>query len=88
MVIAAAYMIAIVITAVGVIGAVYLMHLISRSPRARARFRRRAFALAAGLYGARRELGYRLRRIAGSTARTRVVARRQADHIPVESAGR
>lgn len=62
-----ATMIGIVITAGGVLGAVYLMHVIAGSPRLRARFRRRAFALVAGLYGIRRQLGYRLQRAAAAT---------------------
>lgn len=93
-------MIAIVLTAVAVLGAAYATHLIARSPRFRARIRRWGFALAASLYSARRELGCRLRRMAGATARRvgPIVNRgRSADvgvgtdraaHVPVESAGR
>jgi len=62
-------MIGIVLTAAGVLGAVYLMHQFARSPRMRARVRRRAFAVVADLYGVRRQLGYRFERAAASSNR-------------------
>ena len=80
MVVVVVTMIGIVLTAVGVLGAVYTGHLIARSPRFRARFRRSSFALIAGVYSVRRQLGYRLRRggrMAGAWLRS--VARRSID---------
>lgn len=55
-------MVGIVLTAGGVLGVVYVMHLVAQSPRARGELRRRGFAVVAGVYSVRRQVGSRLRR--------------------------
>lgn len=65
-----ASMVGIVLTAAGVLGTVYAMHVAAQSPRFRARVRRHGFAVAARLYDVRRQVGYRLRRAAGAARRT------------------
>lgn len=60
-------MVAIVLTALGVLGVVYAMHLVAQSPRVRGELRRRAFVVAAGVYSVRRQLGSRLRKAVAPT---------------------
>lgn len=60
---------AIVLTAVAVLGVVYAMHVVAKSPRTRGELRRRAFAVVTGVYGVRRHLGSRIRRVAAAVDR-------------------
>jgi hypothetical protein len=69
MAIVAASMMIIVLTAIGVLGAAFGMHLIARSPRSRARLRRWAMAAAASSYSVRRHVAYQARRAARFTRR-------------------
>ncbi len=59
MVVVIARMVIIVLTAVAVLAAVYGMHLIARSPRARMKVRRLTIAAVANLYALRRQIAYR-----------------------------
>ncbi|HEX5996160.1 MAG TPA: hypothetical protein VFY84_13550 [Jiangellales bacterium] len=51
----------IMLTAVGVLLAVFVMHVITRSPRARLKIRRAALTVGAAAYAVRREIAQRVR---------------------------
>ena len=71
MVVVVASMVIILVTAVVVLIAVFGMHLIARSPRARILLRRWALATGAWAYAVRREMAYRVR-LLGRYARRRI----------------
>ena len=60
MVVVFASMVIIVLTAVAVLAAVYGMHLIARSPRARMQVRRWTIAAVAKAYALRRQIAYQI----------------------------
>jgi hypothetical protein len=68
-------MVAIVLTAGGVLGAVYATHVITESPQARAKLRRQSFAAVERIYAVRRQVGYRVRRATTAAEQTAPVAR-------------
>jgi hypothetical protein len=63
-------MVAIVLTAGGVLGAVYATHVITESPQARAKLRRQSFAAVEWVYAVRRQVGYRVRRATTAAEQT------------------